>query len=94
MTDTSETPPKEATVEATKPGDQPLANNTPANIPRPTQLPAVVDEPAKQENAIKMLPIPMTKLRRVIALDPSGGSSACFCGNAIRKKERRGWFSL
>ena len=60
MTDPNETPPKEVTAEVTKPSDQPQAN-TPANIPRPTQLPAAVDEPAKQENAIKTLPIPVVK---------------------------------
>jgi tetratricopeptide (TPR) repeat protein len=60
MTDTNETAPKEVTAEVTKPGDQPQAN-IPANIPRSTLLPAAVDEPAKKDNAIKTLPIPVTK---------------------------------
>ncbi len=60
MTDPNAIPPKEVTAEAAKPSDQPQSN-TPANIPRPTQLPEPVAELVKQENAIKTLPIPVAK---------------------------------
>ncbi len=61
MTDPNETPPKEVVAEATKPGDQPQANNTPANIPRPTQLAVEITEPVKQNNVSKILPLPGVK---------------------------------
>ncbi|MDO9301526.1 MAG: TRAFs-binding domain-containing protein, partial [Anaerolineales bacterium] len=60
MTDPNVIPPKEVIAEAAKPSDQPQSN-TPANIPRPTQLPATASEPVKQENAIKTMPIPVAK---------------------------------
>ena len=60
MTDPNETPPKVVAVEVTKPGDQPQAN-TPANIPRPTQLAAVVTELIKQDNTTKVLSLPSMK---------------------------------
>ncbi len=56
MTEPNATVPKEVIADANKPGDQPQTH-TPADTPRPTQLPEAIVEPAKQENAIKTLPV-------------------------------------
>ncbi len=55
MTDPNPTVPKEVTVDANKPGDQPQTH-TPANTPRPTQLPAVEIVPEKKEKAAEAMP--------------------------------------
>jgi tetratricopeptide (TPR) repeat protein len=50
-------------ADASKPGDLPQTH-TPADTPRPTQLPEAVVEPAKQENAIKTLPVPGAETKK------------------------------
>ena len=59
MTDPNSTVPKEITAaDTSKTGDQSQAQtHTPANIPRPTQLPAAIAEPAKKESDTKVLPL-------------------------------------
>lgn len=60
MTDPNATVPKEVTADTNKPGDQ-SQSHTPADTPRPTQLPAAIVEPVKQENVAKILPVPGVK---------------------------------
>ena len=57
MTDPNAIPPKEVIADTTKPGDLPQPqNHTPANTPRPTQLPASVVSPVKVEKAAEAMP--------------------------------------
>jgi tetratricopeptide (TPR) repeat protein len=58
MTDPNATVPKEVTAaDASKPGDQPQPqSHTPANTPRPTQLPAAVVPPVKEEKDAEAMP--------------------------------------
>lgn len=53
MTDPNVTAPKDAVTDTSKVGVQ---DHTPANQPRPTQLPAVVPAPVKQEKAAEAMP--------------------------------------
>jgi tetratricopeptide (TPR) repeat protein len=55
MTEPNATVPKEVIADANKPGAQPQTH-TPANTPRPTQLPAVIAAPVVEEKAVEAMP--------------------------------------
>jgi tetratricopeptide (TPR) repeat protein len=55
MTDPNAIPPKEPATDTNKPGDQ-AQSQTPANIPRPTQLPAAEVAPLKKEKPEEAMP--------------------------------------